>query len=46
MEDPGTAVTDDFRDRPRDPKARTETPRYWQRLRDGSDDRLSFENAE
>ena len=46
MRDPGIAVTDDFRDPPRDPKARTETPRYLRHLRDGSDGRLSFEIAE
>ena len=46
MRDPGIAVTDVFRDPPRDPKARTETPRYLRHLRDGSDGRLSFEIAE
>ena len=46
MWDPGTAVTDVFRDRPRDPKARSEAPRYWRHLRDGSDGRLSFEIAD
>ena len=46
MRDPGIAVTDVFRDPPRDPKARTETPRYLRHLRDGNDGRLSFEIAE
>ena len=46
MWDPGTAVTDVFRDPPRDPKARSEAPRYWRHLRDGSDGQLSFEIAE
>ena len=46
MRDPGIAVTDDFRDPPRDPKARSEAPRYWRHLRDGNDGQLSFENAD
>ena len=46
MWDPGSAVTDDFRDPPRDPEEGTGTPRYWRRLRDGSDGRLSFEIAD
>ena len=46
MRDPGIAVTDDFRDPPRNPKARSEAPRYWRHLRDGNDGQLSFENAD
>ena len=46
MWDPGSAVTDEFRDPPRNPEEGTGTPRYWRRLRDGSDGRLSFEIAD